>query len=185
MSDRFDCFVIFAEMRTGSNFLEANLNAFDGLTCHGEAFNPHFIGYPNKTELLDISREARDSDPAALARHVATRLDKYNLAYMHMIEGQTGGPRDWPEDVDLDALKRASGAAYMANNGYDRDLAIRNVTDGHVDLVAFGVPYLANPDLAERLEQNAPLNDPDPDTFYGGGEEGYTDYPFLEEVAAE
>ena len=125
---------------------------------------------------------ATDSDPAALARHVATRLAKYNLAYMHMIEGQTGGPREWPEDVDLDALKRASGAAYMANNGYDRDLAIRNVTDGHVDLVAFGVPYLANPDLAERLEQNAPLNDPDPDTFYGGGEEGYTDYSFLEEV---
>ena len=63
MSDRFDYFVVFAEMRTGSNFLEANLNAFDDLACHGEAFNPHFIGYPNKTSLLGVSREARDDDP--------------------------------------------------------------------------------------------------------------------------
>jgi len=63
MSDRFDYFVVFAEMRTGSNFLETNLNAIEGLACHGEAFNPHFIGYPNKTDLLGISREARDKDP--------------------------------------------------------------------------------------------------------------------------
>ncbi|MDX1782140.1 MAG: nodulation protein NodH, partial [Thalassovita sp.] len=49
MTDRFDYFVVFAEMRTGSNFLETNLNAFPGLTCYGEAFNPHFIGYPNAT----------------------------------------------------------------------------------------------------------------------------------------
>ncbi|SMX33727.1 sulfotransferase family 2 domain-containing protein [Maliponia aquimaris] len=66
MSQKFDCFVIFAEMRTGSNFLEANLNAFDGLTCHGEAFNPHFIGYPNSTEILDIPQAERDRDPQRL-----------------------------------------------------------------------------------------------------------------------
>ena len=66
MSKPFDYFVVFAEMRTGSNFLETNLNAFDGLSCHGEAFNPHFIGYPNREEILGISLHARDSDPAAL-----------------------------------------------------------------------------------------------------------------------
>ncbi|KUF10661.1 hypothetical protein [Pseudoponticoccus marisrubri] len=66
MSDRFDCFVIFAEMRTGSNFLEANLNAFDGITCHGEAFNPHFIGYPNSEEILGITQVERDHDPTRL-----------------------------------------------------------------------------------------------------------------------
>lgn len=66
MSGPFDYFVIFAEMRTGSNFLEANLNAFDGITCHGEAFNPHFIGYPNRTELLGLSRAERDAEPARL-----------------------------------------------------------------------------------------------------------------------
>jgi LPS sulfotransferase NodH len=63
---RVDSFVIFAEMRTGSNFLESNLNSFAGLRCHGEAFNPHFIGYPNKTEILGITREMRDSDPGRL-----------------------------------------------------------------------------------------------------------------------
>ncbi|WP_323781448.1 sulfotransferase family 2 domain-containing protein [Thalassovita sp.] len=66
MNDRFDYFIVFAEMRTGSNFLEANLNAFPGLVCHGEAFNPHFIGYPNSTEILGISQEMREKDPARL-----------------------------------------------------------------------------------------------------------------------
>ena len=63
---RFDYFVVFAEMRTGSNFLEANLNAFDGISCLGEAFNNHFIGYPNRTEVLGITQSQRDADPAAL-----------------------------------------------------------------------------------------------------------------------
>jgi hypothetical protein len=63
---RFDCFVVFAEMRTGSNFLEANLNALDGVTCHGEAFNPHFIGYPNKDTLCGVTLAQRVADPARL-----------------------------------------------------------------------------------------------------------------------
>ena len=62
----FDYFVVFAEMRTGSNFLETNLNALDGVACRGEAFNPHFIGYPNRDEILGLSREARDEDPQRL-----------------------------------------------------------------------------------------------------------------------
>lgn len=62
----FDYFVVFAEMRTGSNFLEANINAFDGLTCHGEAFNPNFIGYPNRDDVLGVSMEDRDANPEAL-----------------------------------------------------------------------------------------------------------------------
>ncbi|MFK7939660.1 MAG: sulfotransferase family 2 domain-containing protein [Roseovarius sp.] len=66
MSDRFDYFVVFAEMRTGSNFLEANLNAFDSFTCHGEAFNPHFIGYPNATDILGVTQDMRDGDPERL-----------------------------------------------------------------------------------------------------------------------
>lgn len=66
MAARFDYFTVFAEMRTGSNFLEANLNALDGVTCHGEAFNPHFIGYPNRDEILQITQPMRDADPARL-----------------------------------------------------------------------------------------------------------------------
>ena len=66
----FDYFVVFAEMRTGSNFLKSNLNAFDGIECHGEAFNPHFIGYPKTTEILGISQETRDADPQTLLRNI-------------------------------------------------------------------------------------------------------------------
>lgn len=70
MSSPFDYFVVFAEMRTGSNFLEANLNAFSGLSCHGEAFNPHFIGYPNRSEILGVTLPQRTADPMNLIRVV-------------------------------------------------------------------------------------------------------------------
>jgi LPS sulfotransferase NodH len=63
---QFDYFVVFAEMRTGSNFLEANINAFDGLICHGEAFNPHFIGYPDANSILGVTQAQRDDDPQEL-----------------------------------------------------------------------------------------------------------------------
>lgn len=66
MEKPFDYFVVFAEMRTGSNFLETNINVFDGLSCHGEAFNPHFIGYPNRDEMLGITLEQRTADPDLL-----------------------------------------------------------------------------------------------------------------------
>ena len=66
----FEYFVVFAEMRTGSNFLETNLNAFEGIDCHGEAFNPHFIGYPNTAEILGISQEVWDADPLVLLRNI-------------------------------------------------------------------------------------------------------------------
>ncbi|WP_299026485.1 nodulation protein NodH [uncultured Sulfitobacter sp.] len=70
MTRRFSSFVVFAEMRTGSNFLEANLNAFAGIKCHGEAFNPHFIGYPNSTQILGVDQATRDMDPGALLRAI-------------------------------------------------------------------------------------------------------------------
>ncbi|KMK65525.1 sulfotransferase family 2 domain-containing protein [Puniceibacterium sp. IMCC21224] len=97
MSDTFDYFVVFAEMRTGSNFLEANLNAFDGITCHGEAFNPHFIGYPKSTEILTITEDERNASPARLLRQIA-----------HATHGGLGGfryfhdhdPRVLPQILD-------------------------------------------------------------------------------------
>jgi len=70
MGHTFDYFIVFAEMRTGSNFLETNINAYPGLTCHGEAFNPHFIGYPNKTDILGITQPMRDANPARLIEAV-------------------------------------------------------------------------------------------------------------------
>ncbi|WP_439148796.1 nodulation protein NodH [Sulfitobacter sp.] len=73
MSSKFNSFVVFAEMRTGSNFLETNLNAFQGITCHGEAFNPHFIGFPKSTDILGVDQETRDRNPDALLSAIATK----------------------------------------------------------------------------------------------------------------
>ncbi|TNF22784.1 MAG: nodulation protein NodH [Rhodobacteraceae bacterium] len=79
----FDTFVVFAEMRTGSNLLEANLNLYDGITCHGEAFNPHFIGYPNKTEILGVDQAARDADPSVLLRAIRDAEGLGGFRYFH------------------------------------------------------------------------------------------------------
>jgi len=73
MVEPFEYFVIFAEMRTGSNFLEANLNAFESFECFGEAFNPHFIGYPKRTEILKVTQAARDADPGRLIDAIRQR----------------------------------------------------------------------------------------------------------------
>ena len=67
---QFDYFVVFAEMRTGSNFLESNINAFDGLECHGEAYNPSFVGYPNGSKTLGISLKDRNKNPLRVLEKV-------------------------------------------------------------------------------------------------------------------
>jgi N-ethylmaleimide reductase len=78
------------------------------------------------------------------------------------------------------AYRTAGGhGAWMVNNGYDKPLAEKALADGDADLVAFGQLYIANPDLVKRFRENAPLNTPDRKTFYGGGAQGYTDYPAL------
>lgn len=130
------------------------------------------------------ANDVHDSDPQPLFNYLVRQLATLNLAYIHIIEGATGGPRDLPDrPFDYAGLKtayrKAGGkGAWMVNNGYDQALAEKAVADG-ADLVAFGRPYIANPDLVERLKANAPLNTPDKDTFYGGSEKGYTDYPTM------
>jgi LPS sulfotransferase NodH len=83
MTGAFDYFVVFAEMRTGSNFLEANLNAFDSLACHGEAFNPHFIGYPNSTEILGVTQAMRDADPGRLVAAIREGAGLGGFRFFH------------------------------------------------------------------------------------------------------
>ena len=133
------------------------------------------------------ANDVHDADAQALFDYVVKQLAPLNLAYLHIIEGATGGPRvlsDRPFDyAELKAAYRNAGGkgAWMVNNGYDQTLAEQAVKNG-ADLVAFGVPYLANPDLVARLRSSAPLNQPDRTTFYGGGAKGYTDYPTLATV---
>jgi N-ethylmaleimide reductase len=125
---------------------------------------------------------ARDSQPQALYNHVVERLAPLGLAYLHVIEGETGGPRlpaDAGQPFDYAALRSRFPGTWMINNGYTRADAIAAVASGQADLVAFGRPFICNPDLVRRLRDDAPLNELRADKLYGGGAEGYTDYPTL------
>lgn len=124
-----------------------------------------------------------DTDPQAVFGHFVEKLGERGLAFLHVVEGATGGPRDIAP-FDYAALRRAFKGVYIANNGLDREAAIEAVESGRADAVAFGKAFIANPDLVERLERNAPLNTLQTETLYGGDARGYTDYPFLAEKAA-
>ena len=120
-----------------------------------------------------------DSEPEATYSYVVDRLNPFGLAYIHVIEGETRGPREVPFGFDLQILRRAFKGLYIANNGYDLALTLHARQRNLADLIAFGRLFIANPDLVERLRIGAPLNTPDRTTFFGGGAQGYTDYPFL------
>jgi N-ethylmaleimide reductase len=131
------------------------------------------------------SNDAHDTHPQPLFDYVVRQLAEQDLAYLHLIEGMTGGARelaDRPFDYAalLTAYRHAGGkGAWMVNNGLDKALAEKALTQG-ADLVAFGRPYIANPDLVERLKRSGPYNEGDRSTYYGGGAKGYTDYPVLD-----
>ena len=119
-----------------------------------------------------------DSDPQALYQQAVAQLAPLNLAYLHVVEGATGGARDIAP-FDYAALRRQFNGAWMVNNGYDRAMALDEITSGRADLVAFGKPFISNPDLGRRLREDAPLNPWNNATFYGGGAAGSTDSPAL------
>jgi N-ethylmaleimide reductase len=121
-----------------------------------------------------------DSNPQPLFERAVERLDSIDgLAYIHMIEGATGGDRDIAP-FDYAALRAKFRGSWIVNNGYDRALADAALASGAADAVAFGSAFISNPDLVRRLRENAPLNPLDKDTLYGGGARGYTDYPTLD-----
>ena len=129
---------------------------------------------------LSAFGDISDSNPQALFTYVVEQLNSFNLVYLHAIEGDTGGAREVPGGFDLQILRRLFNGLYMGNNGYDLNLALAARNDNSADMVAFGRPFIANPDLVKRLRIVAPLNTPDPATMYGGGAGGYIDYPALE-----
>jgi N-ethylmaleimide reductase len=131
---------------------------------------------------------AQDSDAQGLYGHVVEQLAPLKLAFIHVVEGATGGPRD-VAPFDFSALRHRfkagnAGGAWIVNNAYDRAMALDAVAQGHADLVAFGKPFISNPDLVARLRADAPLAELNRDTLYGGGAAGYTDYPALEGAPA-
>jgi N-ethylmaleimide reductase len=131
---------------------------------------------------VSTAGDSHDSDPQALFNHVVEVLNLLPLAFMHVVEGETGGARD-SIPFDYIALHDRFDGAWMVNNGYDRQMAIDAVSCGYADLVSFGRLFMANPDLVERLQLNAPLNNlMGQETFSGGGAHGYTDYPTLKQT---
>ena len=116
-----------------------------------------------------------DSNPQGHFEYFVDQLSPRGLAYVHVLEGDMMTKNC---SVDYLALRSKFTGPYIANNGYDLERAKTAVRSGAANLVAFGIPFLSNPDLVRRYRESLPLNEVDPSTFYGGSEVGYTDYPF-------
>jgi N-ethylmaleimide reductase len=123
--------------------------------------------------------QAWDSDPEPVFTYVVERLNDLRIGWLDMVEGDTGVSRQAEPSFDLQTLRRLFNGAFIANNLYDLDLAIRARRENTADLIAFGRPFIGNPDLVERLKSGAALTDAHPRSYYGGGAEGYTDFPAL------
>ncbi|HXZ08485.1 MAG TPA: alkene reductase, partial [Paraburkholderia sp.] len=121
-----------------------------------------------------------DSNPQATYGYLVERVGKLGLAWLHCVEGQTRG-KNAARDFDFKALHAAFGGKYIANNSYDRTLAIEAIRSGYADMVAFGRPFIGTPDLVERLRLDLPWTDAPVESYYGGGAKGYIDFqPFTE-----
>jgi N-ethylmaleimide reductase len=121
------------------------------------------------------------TNPQPQFDYLVDKLDALGLVYLHVVEGAPGGPRDFAP-FNYDSLRKRFKRTYIANNGYNAELATTRLNEGKADLFAFGHTFIANPDLVERLKTGAPLANLNPATLYGGGAEGYVDYPTLAEV---
>jgi len=122
-----------------------------------------------------------DTDPEATFGAIVGELNRFGLAYLHVYETDMAGSE---AKFDWQKLRNAFYGTYIANGGYDAERAHLSLTTGAADLVSFGNPFIANPDLVERLALARALSTANPETIYGGGEAGYTDYPAFHIKAA-
>ncbi len=129
---------------------------------------------------LNSFQSMKDSDPVGLITWLAKRLNEYRLAFVHLMRSDFFGEQQ--ADVITPVREHYNGKLIL-NMGYTGEEAETAIESGLADAVAFGVPFIANPDLPERLKLGAELNEADPSTFYTQGAEGYTDYPALHELA--
>ena len=120
-----------------------------------------------------------DSDPETFFVYLLGQLNRFGLAYLHIVDALESDIRHGANVINLEDLRKAYNGTLIVCGGYDQVRAEDVIAEGKADAVAFGQLYIANPDLVERFNLNAPLNEPDPATFYGGNEKGYTDYPPL------
>ncbi len=124
-----------------------------------------------------------DSNPWPVYSYLVEQLNRFGLVYAHMIEGTTQGTRDELPGFSYQKLRGIFKGMYMANNGFTRDMALTARRENLADLICFGRPFIGNPDLVERLRENAPLVDAPKEGWYGGDAKGYTDWPALQNAA--
>lgn len=121
-----------------------------------------------------------DDETIELYDYIVNRLNDYNLAYLHLIEPFTDVSENSNAVQDVARhFRKIYNGTIIINRGFNKESATQVLQDGDADLVSFGTPFIANPDLVERFKTDAPLNQPDQNTFYTAGEKGYTDYPKL------
>ncbi|WP_296418177.1 alkene reductase [Pseudooctadecabacter sp.] len=131
---------------------------------------------------LGQAHDMSDSDPEGHFAQIYSALSDEQIAFLHVVENFPGNESDGKLAQTL--RKNFSSGLYIANGGYDQDRAEDAIENGHADAVTFGRPFISNPDLPERIRQGADWAEADQDTFYGGDEAGYTDYPKLDDAAA-
>ncbi|MDP0491385.1 MAG: alkene reductase [Verrucomicrobiota bacterium JB023] len=128
-----------------------------------------------------------DSDPRALFTAAAKALNSHDLAYLHLLEARPGVDHQMAADdapYIAPDIRKVFNGLLMLNAGYSYETGNRAIEEGEADLIAYGVPFLANPDLVQRFATKSPLNEPDQSTFYTHGEQGYLDYPMFEVAEA-
>ena len=129
---------------------------------------------------LQPFNDVSDSDPQKTFSYAVEKLNAFGLAYLHITEMGRDAPGAAGPAFDLSVLRTLWKGVYMTNFDYSLETANQAIHDGQADLISFGRLFIANPDLPVRFSKQAALNEPDPDTFYGGDARGYIDYPFLE-----
>lgn len=144
-----------------------------------EVFGPGRVGY--RVSPHGDFNTMNDTDPVATFGHLAKELSKLGIAYLHNVEAFAGGTRN--EDM-ISVLRETfagpgAGGVYISNGGLDPDSGQQRIENSRADAIAFGSMYIANPDLVERIKAGGPYNEPNNETYYGGTEVGYTDYPAL------
>ncbi|EUB76031.1 12-oxophytodienoate reductase [Pseudomonas sp. GM41(2012)] len=125
----------------------------------------------------DAGNTPPDSNVMAMYGYLIQQLNKFDLAYLHFVEGATATSREVPAGVDMDALSAQFTGPFIGNNNYDLEMAIERRAQGTIDAVAFGRLFISNPDLVERLRRGTELTIAPRESYYGGGAKGYTDWP--------
>ena len=187
---------------TIGDFKQGAINAFeagfDGVELHGangyllqqffsknsnnrtDEYGGSVVGVRFNPSLHGIMGITVDDETIAVYDYIVNRLNNYGLAYIHLAEPFTDVTNN-PNAIQEVAkhFRKIYKGTIIINRGFNKETATKVLNDGDADLVSFGTPFLANPDLVERFKTDAPLNQPDQATFYTPGEKGYTDYPTI------